>query len=353
MNGLDAHLVAHRGGFDLDVSLRIEPGRTAALLGPNGAGKSTTVDCLTGLLALDAGHITLDGRVLDHPTANVFVPTERRRLGVAYQDHRLFDHLDVVDNITFGRRVGGDRRRAARLTAGPWIEAFELQGLEHRRPDELSGGQAQRVAIARALASEPDLVLLDEPLSALDVEARTKLRRELADQLGQHRAPRLLITHDPGEAFLLADEIHVMEDGRITQRGAADDIRRRPATPYVAALAGTNFLTGANQGGELLLDDHARTLRTADTHTIGPVLITVAPRAISLHRDEPDGSARNAWPTTVAAVEPMGETTRIELGDPLPLTVEITPAATQDLGLEPGSAIWAAVKATEVNVTPA
>jgi len=353
VTGLDAHLVAGRGDFDIDLALQIEPGHTAALLGPNGAGKSTLVDLLAGLLALDGGQITLDDRVLDDPAAGLFVTPEQRRIGVVFQDLRLFDHLDVVDNITFGQRVGGVRRRTARAAAEPWIEAFQLNGLEGRRPSELSGGQAQRVAIARALAFEPDLVVLDEPLSSLDVEARTKLRRELVQQLRDHPAPRLLITHDPAEAFLLAEEIHVVEHGRITQRGSADDIRRRPATPYVAALAGTNFLTGVNDGGELLLDDHARTLRTADAHTAGRVLITVAPRAISLHRDEPDGSARNAWPTTVAAIEPMGETTRIELDDPLPLTVEITPAATEDLELAPGSPIWAAVKATEVNVTPA
>ncbi len=353
MSGLDAHLVAGRGGFDIDVALRIEPGRTIALLGPNGAGKSTTVDCLAGLLPLAGGHLRLGGRTLDDPGSGVFVPTERRRLGVVFQDQRLFAHLDVIDNIAFGRRAGGERRRTARSAAGRWIEAFELDGLEQRRPDELSGGQAQRVAIARALACEPELVLLDEPLSALDVEARTKLRRELVQQLRDHPAPRLVITHDPAEAFLLADEIHVIEAGRITQRGSADDIRRHPATPYVAALAGTNFLTGVNDAGELLLDDHARTLRTADSHTTGAVLITVAPRAISLHRSEPDGSARNSWPTVVAAIEQMGETTRIELGEPLPLTVEVTPAATADLGLEPGSPIWAAIKATEINVTPA
>ena len=120
----------------------------------------------------------------------------------------------------------------------------------------------------------------------------------------------------------------------------------------VAALVGTNFLTGVNDGGELLLDDHERTLRTADAHTAGPVLVTVPPRAISLHPEQPGGSARNTWPTTVAAIEPMGETTRVELGAPLPLTVEVTPAAIEDLGLQLGSPIWAAVKATEINVTP-
>ncbi len=353
MSGLDAHLVARRGGFELDVALGIEAGTTVALLGPNGAGKSTAVDCLAGLLPLDAGHVVIRTRVVDDPAAGTFVPSEERRIGIVFQDGRLFDHLDVVDNITFGRRAAGVGRRAARASAGQWIEAFELNGLEHKRPPELSGGQAQRVAIARALASDPELLLLDEPLSALDVTARTTLRRELVQQLRELPAPRILITHDPGEAFLLADEIHVIEDGRISQRGTADDIRRHPATPYVAALAGTNFLTGVNDGGELLLDDHPRTLRTADAHTAGPVLITIPPRAISLHREQPDGSARNTWPTDVAAIEPLGETTRIELGLPLPLTVEITPAATADLGLEPGTPIWAAIKATEVNVSPA
>ena len=353
MTGLHADIEVRRGEFEVDVALDVEAGRTVALLGPNGAGKSTVVDALAGFAPLDGGLVELSGRVLDEPARGVFVAPEERRVGVVFQDVRLFGHLDVLDNVAFALRAHGMRRRAARRTAEEWLGRFELDDLGDRRPARLSGGQAQRVALARALASDPALLVLDEPLSALDATARPQLRRELRSHLAELAAPRILITHDPGEAFLLADEIAVIEDGRITQRGSADDIRRHPTTPYAAALAGTNFLTGVNDEGEVLLDDHQRTIRTADAHTAGPVLVTISPRAISLHRDEPHGSARNTWPSTVVAVEPMGETTRVDVGDPLPLTVEITPAAAADLDLDAGTPIWVAIKATEVAVVPA
>lgn len=352
--GLVAAIALHRGdSFQLDLELVIDSGETVALLGPNGAGKSTTVDALAGLLALDDGRIELCGRVLDDPGADVFVTPEQRRVGVVFQRYLLFDHLDVTDNVAFGPAAQGRRRREARAVARRWIDALDLGDLAGRRPPELSGGQAQRVALARALAAEPDLLLLDEPLAALDVETRTQLRRTLDGHLGDHAGPRLLITHDPADAFLLGDRIVVLEDGRITQTGRADDIRRRPATPYVAALAGVNLLRGSNRGGVLSLDDHGHELRTADTRTAGPVVITIHPHAIALHAEQPHGSPRNSWPTTVAAVEPLGDVTRITLADPLPLGVDVTPAATAALGLAPGVAVWASVKATEIEVHPA
>lgn len=352
-DGLDAHLVIRRGDdFTLDLDVQIEAGTTVALLGPNGAGKSTTVDGLAGLVPLDAGSITLAGRVLDDASAR-FVPPEQRRIGVVFQDHLLFDHLDVTDNIAFGPRSRGRiGRHEARRRAGPWIDALGLRELAARRPRELSGGQAQRVSVARALATEPDLLLLDEPLAALDVTARSELRRVLRAHLATYAGPRLLITHDPADAFLLADRIQVVEQGRTTQAGTPEHIRTRPATPYVAALAGTNLLAGTNDRGTLTLDEHPHRLQTSDAHTNGAVLVTIHPTAIALYRDPPTGSPRNTWPTTVATVEPLGETTRIILGEPLPLTVDITPAATEALGLRPGAPAWAAVKATEITVTP-
>jgi molybdate transport system ATP-binding protein len=352
--GLDAQLVVHRpGGFSLDLTLGIGPGETVALLGPNGAGKSTAVDALAGLVPLDDGHLVLDGRTLDDPRAGVYLPPEERRLGVVFQDYLLFDHLSVTDNVVFGLTVTGTGRRRARSRADRWLDELDLTALANRHPPELSGGQAQRVALARALAVEPDLLLLDEPMAALDVATRSDLRRRLARHLDRFPGPRLLITHDPTDAFLLADRIHVVEEGRLTQVGAPDDIRRRPATPYVAALAGTNLLTGANDGGLLDLDEHPLTLRTADTHTTGRVLITIHPTAVALHPDQPHGSPRNTWPTTIVSVEALGETNRIVLGSPLPLGVDVTPAASEALGLRPGSRVWASVKATEIVVEPA
>ncbi len=357
--GLEASIVVRRAGeddrpgFELDIDLSIAPGSTAALLGPNGAGKSTTVDALAGVVPLDAGRIALEGRVLDGVDEGIFVPSERRKVGVVFQDYLLFDHLDVLDNVAFAPASAGLSRSAARDVARKWIERFDLGDLASRTPPQLSGGQRQRVALVRTLAAEPDLLLLDEPLAALDVATRAHLRVELGAHLGTFAGPRLLITHEPADAFLLADHIHVLEEGRITQSGTPDDIRRRPATAYVAALAGLNFLTGRNQAGTLRLDAHALSLQTADTHTNGSVLITINPTAIALHSDEPHGSPRNAWPTRVRSVEPLGEITRVMIDQPLPLSIDVTPSAATSLELAPGLDVWASVKATEISVHPA
>jgi molybdate transport system ATP-binding protein len=354
MMGLDAHLVVQRSGdFRLDVAFSIAPGETLALLGPNGAGKSTAVEVLAGLTPLDHGHVVLGGRVLDAPADDVFIAAEQRRIGVVFQDYLLFDHLSVLDNVMFGPLALGQRKAQADALANDLLERLDMQGLSDRMPPQLSGGQAQRVALARALATQPDLLLLDEALSALDVTTRGTLRRVLAQHLSDFEGPRLLITHDPTDAFLLADRIAIVEDGTLSQVGSAEDIRRRPATPYVAALAGTNLLVGTNRAGLLTLDDHVHDLQTADTSIGGAVLITIHPTAIALHREQPSGSPRNTWQTRVASVEPLGDTTRITLGDPLPLGVDITPGATTALDLHEGAAVWASVKATEITVTPA
>jgi molybdate transport system ATP-binding protein len=352
--GLDAHIVVHRGdNFDLDINLSIEPGTTTALLGPNGSGKSTTVDALAGILPLDAGYIELAGRRLDEPDADLYVPPESRDIGVVFQQYLLFDHLDVTDNIAFGPMARGVRRRDARAAASRFIDALDLGELAHRKPNQLSGGQAQRVALARALVTEPNALLLDEPLAALDIATRTNLRRTLANHLDGYRGPRLLITHDPTDAFLLADRIHIIEEGSITQSGTPETIRRRPATAYVAALAGLNFLTGTNADGVLTLDRYTHRLHSADTHTTGQVVITIHPNAIALHADEPHGSPRNSWHTTIGGIEPLGEVTRLTLEGPVPLSVDVTPEAVAVMELQPGSAIWTSIKATEIHLDPA
>ncbi len=343
--------VTRDGGFELDLELEVEPGTTLALLGPNGAGKSTTVETLAGTMAIEQGRITLGDRVLDEPATGRFVPPEQRRIGVVFQQYLLFDHLSVLDNVAFGPMSRGVKRQQARQGAAGWLDRLDLGGLENRRPPALSGGQAQRVAVARALASEPALLLLDEPLAALDVATRTTLRRVLRRHLREFTGPRLLITHEPVEAFVMADFILVLEHGRVSQRGTVPEIRRHPATPYVAALAGTNFLTGINDRGAILVDGSNFELRTSGTQG-GPVQVVIDPRAISLYRHRPDGSPRNTWPTTIDWIEPLGETTRVRLGGPLPVMADITPSAAASLELRPGDAIWAVVKATEVSVRP-
>lgn len=378
-SGLEADIRLRRGDFDLDVSLSVEAGETAALLGPNGAGKSTIVAAIAGLLPLDGGVVRLAGRVLDDPAASVFVPPEGRHIGVVFQDQVLFRHLNALDNVAFGLTSRGMRRAPARERAQDWLNAMDLGDLGHRRPRALSGGQRQRVALARALACEPDLLVADEPLGSLDVTARNRLRRNLASHLSSGRnggsaspaappngagdVPRLLITHEPTDAFVLADRVHILENGRLTQSGTPEELRRAPATAYAADLSGINLVRGTARDGEITVttDDPtpspagrrpAVVLHAADTSMFGAVLATIHPRAIALHRERPSGSPRNVWRTTAEAVEPLGDITRVLLGSPLPLTADITPGAAHELLIRPGTTLWVSVKATEVELAP-
>jgi len=349
--GLDARLVvSRRNSFQLDVSLSVPPGRTVALLGPNGAGKSTAVAALAGLLPIDEGRITLGGVTLDDPGQGVFVPPDSRKVGVVFQDYLLFPHLTVLENVAFGLRSRNVSRAEAQARAAGWLEQMNLGGQLRMKPGSLSGGQAQRVALARALVTEPDLLLLDEPLSALDVTTRTELRRALAEHLEGFPGPRLFITHDPTEAFLLADEIHIIEQGRVTQSGTADDIRLRPRTRYAADLAGSNLVAGTALDGAVNTDSHI--LHIADHEISGPVLATIRPAAISVHLREPEGSPRNSWPTTVDLVEHLGERTRLRTGNPLALTIEVTEEAARSLDLVAGKRVWISIKATEITAEP-
>ncbi len=348
---LNARIIVKRGDeFTLEMSIRVESGKTAALLGPNGAGKSTAVAALAGLLPIDQGRIVLGDEVLDDPDAGVFVPPDERGIGVVFQDYLLFGHLTVAENVAFGLRSKKKERDAVEAKTSAWMERLGLSQLSNSKARDLSGGQAQKVAVARALITDPGLLLLDEPMAALDATTRVEVRRDLADHLSEFAGPRLLITHDPTEAFLLADEIHVIEDGRITQVGSAEDVRLRPRTRYVADLAGSNLLTGTASSGAVTVGTHV--LQVGDTAIAGSVLATIHPRAISVHRQHPEGSPRNVWKTTVVRIEHFGDRVRLQTGDPLPLAVEVTPAAVDALGLKGESEIWLSVKATEIGVEP-
>ena len=354
MTSLNAHIVRRAGQLDLDITIHIDPGETVALLGPNGAGKSTTVAALSGLDfdgETTGTSIVLGDRSFEGPAA--FMAPDERRVGVVFQDALLFDHLSVLDNVAFAARSRGASRRESHATARPWLDRLDLTELADGRPVDLSGGQAQRVAIARALASEPDMLLLDEPLSALDVETRSEIRRVLRDHLDGFAGPRLLVTHDPADAFLLADRFVIIEDGRITQSGSPDEIRRSPATAYVAALAGTNLFSGDANEGTVRLGDHDHAFTIADSSLAGPALVTIHPTAISLHPERPSGSQRNVWSTTIDVIEPLGDIVRVTLAAPVPIAVDVTPGAVESLALSPGIAVWAAVKATEIQATTA
>jgi molybdate transport system ATP-binding protein len=351
-DGLNASVRARRGTFELAVDVTARPREVVAVLGPNGAGKTTLLRCLAGLERLAAGHVRLGPDVLDDPTAGVFVPVERRPVGVVFQDYLLFPHLSVLDNVAFGPRSRGQRRTASRRTAQPWLDRVGLQTYARRRPTVLSGGQGQRVALARALASDPGLLLLDEPLSALDAGSRAEIRTDLRSHLTSFAGPTLVVTHDALEAMVLADSLLVLEGGRVVQRGTPTEVARRPASPYVARLLGLNLWGGDARGGDVTLTDGGHVV-VADSEAHGHVLVAVRPSALGLHLTQPGGSPRNVWPGTVSGLELLGDRVRVAVAGTPPALVDVTPAAVADLGLAPGRAVWVSLKATEVEVYPA
>lgn len=350
-SGLDARVRLRRGGLDLEASLRVEAGETVALVGPNGAGKSTLLRAVAGLERLDAGRVVLDGCVLDDVGAGTSVPPEQRPVGMVFQDHLLFPHLSVLENVAFGLRSRGRPRAEARRRALGWLAKV---GLEHRagdRPAGLSGGEAQRVALARALAPGPRLLLLDEPLAALDVATRVEVRRQLRLQLAAFGGVWLLVTHDPLEAMALADRLVVLEAGRVVQSGSAADLGARPRSAYVAELVGVNLFAGVADGVRVTLDGGG-VLVVAEAAS-GPVLAVAHPRAVALHRRRPEGTPRNMWSGRVRSVDHEGGRARVRIGGPIPVLSEITAAAATELGLAPGADVWVSLKASEVAVHPA
>ncbi|TMF94574.1 MAG: ABC transporter ATP-binding protein [Chloroflexi bacterium] len=338
---LHAEVVVRRNGFALDVRLDVDEGETVAVLGPNGAGKTTLLRALAGLIAIE-GRVELDGEVLDDSKAGRHVPTERRRVGLVFQDHVLFPHMSVLHNVAFGLR--GDSMRKAR----DWLGRAGLLEMADRMPGELSGGQAQRVALIRTLATQPRLLLLDEPLSALDVSVRAETRRELSRRLAAFEGVRILVTHDPLEAIALADRLVVMEQGKVVQQGTPADVTARPRSRFVADLAGVNLLRGRAHHDHVELDGGG-TLAAPDAGE-GEVLAVIHPRAVALYLARPEGTPRNVWRATAEELDLQGDRVRVRLGGTVPLVAEVTPGAVRDLHLDRGAEVWAAVKATEISV---
>ncbi len=339
------------GALDLDLALDVGAGEVLAILGPNGAGKTTLLRCLAGLTPIDAGCITLGERTLDEPGQATFVPAERRSVGVVFQDYLLFAHLSALDNVAFGLRARGAKRSEARRRAIEWLDRLDLAEYGDHRPAALSGGQQQRVALARALITDPQLLLLDEPLAALDAATRATVRRDLRGYLAQFAGARIVVTHDPLDAYALADRVAVIENGRVTQMGTLADIAARPRTRYIAQLVGTNLLTGTIIAN-IFTTTSGATLVVDATHA-GDAYASVAPSSIALYRTPPDGSPRNVWRTTVAAIDHTFDRARVTLTDPLRVTAEITAAGLAALGCHPGDEVWVSIKTTEINTYPA
>ena len=333
----------------LDVDFEVAAGQTVAVLGPNGAGKSTVLAVVAGLLRPDRGRVVLDGRVLtDVGASDVrLVPPHDRRTTLLTQDPRLFPHLSALDNVAFGPRSTGARRRESRTVAQGWMDTVGVGELAGRRPAQLSGGQAQRVAVARALAAEPAVLLLDEPTAALDVTVAAAVRTTLRTVLAGRTA--LLVTHHLLDALLLADRVLVLEEGRIVEDGPTREVLTRPRSGFAARLAGLNMLAGPWRDGVVVsacgpVEGLVQEPPPSDGQ---PAVAVFRPQAVSVFPQRPVGSPRNAFAVRVTDLEVRGDQVRLHAGE---LSAEITAQAAADLDVHVGVDVHFVVKATEVAV---
>jgi len=348
---MTAQLGLQLGTLDLQVDIEVQPGELLALLGPNGAGKSTVLRCLAGLAPLDTGSITIDGTVVDDPAADVLVEPEDRPIGFVFQNYMLFDHMSVLENVAYGLRARKTPKSEARRLAREWLHRVGLADYADQRPRALSGGQAQRAALARALATSPRLLLLDEPLAALDVGTRASVRRDLRHYLESFDGMRVLVTHDPVDAYALADRVAILDAGRIVQIGTLAEVTAHPRSRYVADLVGVNLVAGDVANG-VLTTSTGTTVVIADAAP-GPSFAMIRPHSVALALHTVEGSsARNVWSGAITDVDRLGDRVRIGIGGELPLTAEITVAALEALGLRPGDDVTASVKATDIEVYP-
>ncbi|MDV8001319.1 ABC transporter ATP-binding protein [Rhodococcus sp. IEGM 1408] len=366
---------------DVELHLPVPTGRRLAIVGPNGAGKSTVLALLAGHLRPDSGEVHLHGETVSSPRTHV--PAHRRRVVSLEQRPGLFPHLSALDNVAYGPRARGVRRRAALDRARAELKAVGCGGLADRRPHELSGGQAQRVALARALAVDPEMVLLDEPLAALDVEVAPGIRRLLADRLAGRTV--VLVTHDPLDLWALADDVVVVTGGRAVQSGTVEGVLARPGSDFAARLAGVSLVEGT-----VVDDDELRTPAGDAVTGYRPdavpdavpgwrpgarAIATLDPRAVAIHAVagpagavepasavEPAGagrpasltSPRNAWPARVVGLAPAGALTRVtaELRDGQRVDAEVTSRSAAELALAPGVAVTLVVKAAQIALYP-
>jgi molybdate transport system ATP-binding protein len=335
----------------VDLALEVAAGETLAVLGPNGSGKSTALAVTAGLVAPDAGRVVLDGRVLTDVgpgRPGIRVAPHARRTALLGQEPLLFPHLDALENVAFGPRSAGTPRATARRDARRWLDEVGVGELAARRPGQLSGGEAQRVAVARALAAEPALLLLDEPMAALDVAVLPALRQTLRRVLADRTA--IVVTHDPLDALLLADRVVVLSAGRVVEQGASSEVLSRPRSPFAARLAGLNLVAGTWRDGCVQAADGLRVhglVVGEPPASAERVIATFRPAAVAVYRDPVVGSPRNAFEVTITEIEPLADLIRVHAG---PLHADVTVQAAAELSLEAGLMVTFSVKATEVAV---
>lgn len=340
---MSLHVAAQLPARNLDITLDVPSGQTLALLGLNGSGKSTVLAVLAGLLGAQ-GHADLNGRSL------LPLPPHERRIALMAQEPMLFPRMTVLDNVAFGPRSSGRPKAEAQQTARRWLDEVGVAQFADRKPAQLSGGQAARVALARALATEPELLLLDEPLAALDVEVAVAVRQTLRRVLTRRTA--IIVTHEILDAVLLADRIAVLDDGRVVEEGATADVMRQPRSAFAASLCGLDMLMGRALDGYCLASDLGPVHGEPDQPlTPGEHAIAVfRPSAVSVHREKPSGSPRNVFTGEVTALEPQAHLVRVRMGE---LSADITPASVAELDLAVGTPTHFAVKAAEVALYPA
>jgi molybdate transport system ATP-binding protein len=346
---------ARVGALNVDVALEVAAGRCLALAGPSGAGKTSILRVVAGLLRPERGVVRCGDSVWLDTARGIDVAPERRGCGYVFQEYALFGHLRAWQNVAYPLR-GGSRAERRRRAEG-LLERFGLADRADARPAALSGGERQRVAVARALASRPRALLLDEPLSALDVRTRASASRELAALLRDAGVPTLLVTHDFTEAALLGDEVAIVDGGRIVQRGEAARLAAEPASAFVADFTGAVVLTGFAHpaaGSVTVVELDGGGSVTALDRGSGPVAVSVYPWEITLAppgASDP-GSARNHLDVEVVSITAVGNRVRVGLAAPQPLTAEVSDAAVRELELAPGMRAVASWKAAATRLLP-
>jgi len=352
---LRASLRYRLADFELDLTLDAAPGSTLALVGESGSGKTTALRLLAGLARPDQGRIEVGDALWCDTALGIWIPAHERTVGFVAQDYALFPHLTVQENIGFGLQAVGIRRGVLQRRVADLLERFDLSALADRRPAQLSGGQQQRAALARALALDPALLLLDEPLSALDVRTRHEVRSELRAVLAGLPCITVLVTHSPVEALVLGDRIAVLEDGRVSQVGNREELLRRPRSAYIAEFMGLNLMQGRvlssspEDGTRVTTGDGELLVAGPVPDTTAPLVVVVSPREITLYRSPPAASAQNLYHGRVLEMvpePPFGERVRVVLDTHPRLVAEVTAAAVAQLGLTEGAPVYASFKAT-------
>ncbi|BBZ34757.1 sulfate/molybdate ABC transporter ATP-binding protein [Mycolicibacterium confluentis] len=343
-------------GVDLDMALA--DGEVLAVLGPNGVGKSTLLMLIAGLLCPDDGRIDLGDTVVTDTAAGTFVPPHARGVAMLSQQAMLFPHMTALANVAYAPRCRGQSRPQARATARRWLDAVGATDLADRRPAQLSGGQAQRVAVARALAAEPQVLLLDEPMAALDVTAAPALRRLLREVLREAGRTAIIVTHDLLDALAIADQAVVIDDGRVVESGPVRDVLAAPRSEFAARIAGINLIPGLVSEPGALRTDWGESISGVGDVTVGSGAVALfRPAAVAVHLSPPQGSPRNVLPVTIAELDIHGGGVRIRGAEQpdggVGLAADITAASAADLDLEPGQTVYFAVKAQEVQLHPA